>query len=235
MISEKNFIIVLFGVILLIDTSFVYAGESLGPFTADKHTRLLLHFDGTPVKDESGNGMKVEECRGEIVPCGKFGGAIKFSEKSDLLIVPASVFTTDKGTFEVWINFYRYASGAPIYTDYPHIVIFENGYKTTGGSLFTLCQQEIVFYYHPEEMDRVVPFLFPRENIGLERWYHIALCWDKDSSKIYIDGELKAEGTPIKMRSTEHIIIGNLSPKGNAEYYFSGLMDELRISDIVRY
>ena len=196
-------------------------------FKTDSYTRLLLHFDEAPVKDESGKQVTVNQQGGNVVPNGKFGGALELSEREQLLVVPASVLQPQRGTFEIWIRPRKHApSQSPF---------FENNRLSDKGAFFVFGETSIILYYHPEGMDDMVPFIILNVPIPLENWYHVALCWDEDASRIFINGICKAEGAPLEMNNQGEVVIGNLCREGNGDYCFTGLIDELRVSDVVRY
>jgi len=221
--------LIIFGLVLLFNSSVAKAEMPTAPFQTDEYTRLLLHFDNEPVKDESGMNVTIEKCEGGIIPGGKFDKALDFSTANHALVVPASVFVAGQGTFEVWIKPRKYAPNST--------TIFENNRLSEYGAFFTFAPSGVLLYYYPEGKDDMVSFVGVDMDdvVSLENWHHVALCWDKNSSKIFIDGICKAEGGPLEMNNAGKLIVGNLTADGNDLYYFNGLIDELRISSVVRY
>ncbi|MDD5598676.1 MAG: hypothetical protein PHV82_12085, partial [Victivallaceae bacterium] len=69
--------------LILIMTSNIY-GNAATPFTSDKHTVLLLHFDegkGLP-RDSSSCGNNPTVNKAEWLSAGKFGSCLYFDGKS---------------------------------------------------------------------------------------------------------------------------------------------------------
>ena len=71
--------------------------------------------------------------------------------------------------------------------------------------------------------------------ISIEQWYHIAGIYDEDSGDIelYVDGELVASASHggSLIDNDMDVIVGS---KHSREFYWKGLIDEVRISNVVR-
>ena len=78
------------------------------------------------------------------------------------------------------------------------------------------------------------------EDIRLEpdRWYHIAGVYDEKEVRMYLDGTLIArqEGSGTRLTNQFPLMVGaDVDRHGNATSFFSGLIDEVRLSSITRY
>jgi hypothetical protein len=69
----------------------------------------------------------------------------------------------------------------------------------------------------------------------VDEWHHTVLTFDGESqnAKIYVDGELNTEGIVSESvdPSAQPLYIGY---KSDDDVYFHGVIDEVRISDVVR-
>ncbi len=78
----------------------------------------------------------------------------------------------------------------------------------------------------------------PANSVKLGRWQHVAAVLDaaQDLMKVYIDGKEQASGTPLGVPATNNTPLWmgrNLD--NNANGYLHGMLDEIRLSDTVRY
>ncbi|MFC1859583.1 PQQ-binding-like beta-propeller repeat protein [Thermodesulfobacteriota bacterium] len=78
----------------------------------------------------------------------------------------------------------------------------------------------------------------PPDSITLGQWHHVAAVLDipNDTMKIYIDGQEKAAGVPTGNPVTNDASVSmGKNCDGGYSGHFDGVMDEIRISDMVRY
>jgi serine/threonine protein kinase/formylglycine-generating enzyme required for sulfatase activity len=92
-------------------------------------------------------------------------------------------------------------------------------------------------------------WIFSRSNGKTWEWYgripaernlqkHLAVVIDKEQARFYVDGKLAHRGaTPVKYIGASSIpfSIGAYMPENTASSFFSGLIDEVRISKSARY
>ena len=75
-------------------------------------------------------------------------------------------------------------------------------------------------------------------NLGANEWRYLAATFDGETLKVYIDAELEGEA-PAKGTVTSTAVSlaigGNSGPGGVvSSYYFKGIVDELRVSNVAR-
>ncbi|MBM3476049.1 MAG: hypothetical protein FJX75_22495, partial [Armatimonadetes bacterium] len=205
------------------------------PFIADDHTLLLYHFDegeGAIARDASGRGYD-GDLHGPEWRKGKFGGALWFDGKDDSVFrqVPEAVRGLKQLTVECWFN-----------------------QEATAGRRF-LVGQDVGFHFEVADgawsglsiynQGGAVPNAEgrPHQQLGAtlgslrtERWHHLAATYDGSYIAFFLDGVLKGRSEAAK-----DFLLGAPS-RGlwigcyvDMDYYFSGLIDEVRISDCIRY
>ena len=204
----------------------VVSAFALDEFVPDEDTLLLDHFEVLPNPDIDG----AESDKVELVP-GKFGNAIKRVAGGTLSYPAPGNIRNDQGTIEFWMN--------------P---------SSDGGSgnrcLFTLYHSEAQRLYirfegpntlysliwnDPEWIDFRLPV-----QVTFDEWHHYALTWSTDergrmTACVYLDGQRIGEKT---LHCTPPDLQGGRIWVGS--YFkgampFNGLIDELRISSVVRY
>ena len=248
------------------------------PPAADSVTVGLWRFDekgGTRVADSGPfrlDGSAGIETRTDF---GRFGHSRQFGPSLDsFVLVPYSPALAPAGaiTIEAWVNPGVYAT----YEDMPiaarwtprpdeHSWLFalvgrrltpptvdrrSPGYHTDlvrlGGAGL------LMFAYQPAEAGEERAFFSSRQ-IELNRWTHVAVTFDGQVVKFYLDGLLDSQyATAGSIRPTETpLVVGNFldprwltdfggelraaqAPDPGAYYAFQGFIDELRISSQAR-
>jgi hypothetical protein len=190
---------------------------------------LLLSFDegiGDTAKDLSGNENHGELKGAEWVE-GKFGSAVEMKDDGDRVVMPLSptLDLTDQLTVEAWVK----TSTVDIRTD----IVSKHesgGYALIidAGGIFR-ASFHIAGSYTPARS---------ASRLEADKWYYLAAAYDGKSLKVYIDGELEGE-TPAQGEVTSTnvslAIGGNSGPGGEVtSYFYRGVVDELRVSDIAR-
>jgi len=217
------FILLTVSMVLYLKTNLVTA-VSLGPYSSDADTVLLLHFDEGKrfPKDSSSYKNKVNANTAKWIPNGKFGKALQFDGVDNKVSVSydESLSFTGKLTCEAWIK--NLGEGGNIYQ---MIVVM-------GGEYFlALAPNRRAVFVHNWDLkptDLYVNF----DGFLDEKWHHVAFIYDGTTRKIYIDGELKNSDTPS----------GSIKPNAQgvsigywyANTGFNGLIDEIRISKEIR-
>jgi len=145
------------------------------------------NVEGTTIPDESGHGNDAEITGAKVINDGKYGKGLNFPTQGAYAVAPDSdsLDTTDAITLAGWINYppnnnwecvvNKWAwnfSGWSLQTknaNTAHTSMWINGFKAelTGTSI-----------------------------IKDDRWHHVASTYDgtEDGIKLYVDGELDAEG-----------------------------------------
>lgn len=198
-------------------------------YAQDENTVLLYKFDtgsGDVVTDHSGNGNDGQLMGSAEWGDGKLGSGLVFGGNGpkDFVDIPDSdSLDLETGlTIEMWL--------------------FLNTASSAGGTGAT---KESSYKFGPRHDRKVLlrmttttkgwveGILFSDSVLQLNKWIHTAATYDatSDVSKVYIDGELDAEGTiggDIVPNDRELWLGRGSSP------YLDGKIDELRISKVAR-
>ena len=199
-----------------------------GPFEPDAHTLALYHFDGdspTRALDSSGRGN-----HGQIVGAartdGRFGRAMRFDGVDDYVLVPdaESLKGLRQITVEAWIQPMGFGHRQFICGKNAewHFDISEAG-RGLGLSLYSHGGRQHI-----------------RQQIGglaytPLAWTHLAATYDGERTKFFQNGrQVGVLGGPkgYLLTSPEPLLIGTYRVMN---YYLGGLIDEVRVSDCVRY
>ena len=74
----------------------------------------------------------------------------------------------------------------------------------------------------------------------LGKWMHVAVTWDGQTGRLYVDGDLKHSGSPASVNvagtdSFSQLFVGYITPHGMNNPFFKGSMQGIRISKKVVY
>ncbi len=211
------------------------AQDTPAPFVADAHTRLLYHFDegsGDIAHDASGHGQD-GVLQGPQWVKGKLGGALWFNGTSDSVFLekPTALEGLKQITVEAWFN-----------------------QEATGDRRF-LMGHDVGFHFEVDEAQALSISLYnqggsvpnvegkPHQQVFTPvnpfrpgRWHHLAITYDGQIVSYFLDGVLKTRLTGPKdfaLGLNSHSFwVGCYIGR---DYWFSGMLDEIRISDVVRY
>jgi len=186
-----------------------------------KSATLVCPFNGTTT------------CLGGVTPTTSTGAiryatgsAMVFDGINDYINVPSST-TIDKSysngiTGEAWFNF-NYNRSLGIGSDFAGLWRIDG--NSVAGNRFNMT----IYYGKPQCNIRNVSVL--GSVVTTYTWHHVACTYDNSQIKLYVDGVL--DGTAVAT--------GTFSPTGaftigmENGYFRSGSIDEVRISDKVRY
>jgi hypothetical protein len=211
------------------------AQETPAPFVADAHTRLLYHFDegsGGVAHDSSGHGQD-GVLQGPQWVRGKFGGGLWFNGTSDsvFLAKPTALEGLKQITVEAWFN--QESTG-----DRRFIMGHDAGFhfevdEAQALSISLYNQGGSVLNVEGKPHQQVFT---PVNSFRPGRWHHLAIEYDGLTVSYFLDGVLKTRLTGPKdfaLGLNSHSFwVGCYIGRG---YWFSGMLDEIRISDCVRY
>ncbi|KPJ72721.1 hypothetical protein AMJ52_05410 [candidate division TA06 bacterium DG_78] len=210
--------------LLLFSTSFSWA-----EFEVDKHTLALWHFNegqGNILYDMSGNKNHGQIFGAKWNNNGIFGGCLSFDGVDDFIEVTGSyqLVPRKKLTLEAWIKI-----NAVSHRRFA-IISKANNYLSENGYLWEIERDGKLKCYLS-----VTDWTFSKTIIPLNKWVYVAISFDGSKVRYYMDGE----ETDVFDASTETIAGNNfnliISRTCNTyTYYFPGLIDEIRISDIAR-
>jgi len=213
----------------------VGADTPLESFVSDAHTVFLYHCDegqGSRVRDSGPHGYEAEVRGAQWTP-GRFGSALRFDGEDDSVFreVPEAACGLTSFTIECWFQ--------------PH---------SPQGRRF-LAGQDVGFHFEVDDGASSSLSLYnegggvpnadgvPHRQVGaptgplrLGRWHHLAATYDGDVVSFFVDGALTG-----RMPAARDFRIG-VPSRGlwigcyvGMDYWFSGLIDEVRLSDCVRY
>lgn len=205
------------------------------PFAPDDHTLLLYHLDdakGETVADASGHGMNAV-LQGAQWDKGKWGGGLAFNGESDsaFLAQPDAIRGVKQITVECW---------------------FKPNYM---GSRRFLIGHDVCFHFEVDDGGALSISLYneggsvpnaegkPHQQVSLGgvsvrsgRWHHMAITYDGSTVGYFLDGAFRGRQPGPKDFSLGVQSRGLwLGCYVGMDYWYSGLMDEVRVSDTVRY
>ncbi len=207
----------------------------LEPFTPDEHTLLLYHFDegeGELARDAGPHGYH-GAVQGAAWSEGRFGGALRFDGVDD------SVFRKDTPamqklpvvTVECWFSpddpsgrQFLMGQDVGFHFDVSSGAAMSLSIYNQGGGV-----QNADGLPH-QHLGTGIPHVRPR------RWHHHAATYDGQYISFFSDGVLRA-----RREAARDFLLG-VPARGfwvgsyvDTDFYFSGRIDEVRISDCVRY
>lgn len=205
------------------------AGESaFANYEPDANTLAFWHLDeksgsGSYIKDSSGNGYHAAVTTGTSAVEGKIGKARKFVRTSSEYLTAGSVPLANVSfSVDFWAK--RASTGT-----YYHIVVGEGSSMSTDKSFHMGFRNTNTFTcgFYGDDLDTGA-------FTDIAGWHHWVCTYDAGTNdkKIYQDGQLIAQGTAIgDFSGSGPFLIGR---PGYNTYYFDGMIDEIRVSNIVR-
>ena len=198
--------------------------SSVGAFTSDANTQLLMHFDDSALTTDSGNTGHTMTNSGAARngTYSKYGSYSAYFNGSSVISAANHAdwsYGTGDLTVEFWArsdnlsandgiyDFNKYSTGTPVITS-----------TSTGGGSFAV----------------QVPSGGTITTAGSNNtWYHIAFTRQSGTYRLYKDGVQTHSGSWSGSQSSSNgIAIGNYY---NGGYGYNGYLDELRVSNINRY
>ena len=204
-------------------------------FQADEHTLLLYHFDEGQgdVATDAGRFGYHGQVRGATWAPGRFGKSLRFNGKSDCVfrdLTPA-IADLKQITVECW-----FAQDNP------------------DGRQF-LAGKDVTFHYDLSDGGSTTISIYneggavknadglPHQQVGCGigrprpgRWHHSAITYDGRRASFFVDGVLVSRLDAAKDFSLGRADLGFwVGCYIGRDYWFSGRIDELQISDCVRY
>jgi len=243
MIRKKR----IFGLMILLGVFLLLCGQLLAEedeFSVDEHTLFLVHFN---------KGLKADFAKGDPNPVGNAsitsGGKGRFKEAVVLSKVPnpfsvmpiSSIQYKTKDNFPVGeegtIEFYFYLLNSLDFTGYGRVNLFsmvgEEGDSKAMYIFFDRSNDKDkppspLYFWVNNLPESQTSCAFSMERIKKETWYHLAVSWNKAEVRLFLNGELlgRAKKIPFPPLASTMEFGG---------WYFQGLIDEIRISDICRY
>lgn len=183
---------------------------------ADEHTLLLLH--GEDFTDSSIYSEQITNTGCTLSDSGKFGKAISFTNLNKLETVEQIFDINGEFTIDFWFSQREKKANATFI-----------GGTQTGTFKIILSNGVPVFQVHGQSN-----FYSSEVNTQLNRWYHFALTGKNKTFSLFIDGTKKNTFTYTGNISNDILRIG-LNVAQNSTGSIEGVMDEIRISNVVRW
>ena len=205
---------------------FIWVGVN-GFAELEENTVLLYLFD-EETADEATDLSELEN-HGEITDAewtedGKNGGALVFDGTTSLIEVPHhdSLFPGgDELTIEAWFKPASFPGGHPPIARKGSVAESGWGFDTPGGKIRG-------FVYTAPGDPAVVQGVTPMK---LDTWHHLAMVYDGEEVRLYLDGELDGE-VPRKGDINENEASVWIGKKANESIWLDGTLDELRILNV---
>ncbi len=213
-------------VVVVLALALVAPFASGQEFTPDDHTLLLLHGNGSLI---GASGETPAFATGHGFVPGIFGQGIDLPTGGRLRYAAAGNLQASAGTVEFWLQPHWQGNDGQ-----GHLAL---AWGTWGGLLLGKDGGNYWRIILNRYGDHGLPERGAGTNVSGQfvagAWHHCAFTWNDDALQVYVDGELKAEGavgfTPPAISAGEFQISGE-----GASEYLDAVIDELRISDVVR-
>ncbi|MCE5238231.1 LamG domain-containing protein [bacterium] len=211
------------------------AHAQLAPFVPDGHTVLLYHLDegqGAVVRDASGHGQDAV-LQGATWGRGRFGGGLWLdgADDSAFLDKPDALRALKQITVECWFKPER-MSGRRFLIG--HDVGFH--FEVDDGAAMSISLYNLGGGVPNAEGKAHQQVLTGGVSIRPERWHHLAITYDGATVSTFLDGALRG-----RKPGPQGFALGAPS-RGlwlgcyvGMDYWYSGALDEVRVSDVVRY
>jgi len=210
-------------------------GSPLAPFEPDEHTLLLYHLDegeGLVARDAGRFGYD-GEVQGATWAAGRFGGGLRFDGRRASVFrkLTEAIVGLRQITVECWFN-----------------------QENPEGRQFLL-GKDVTFHYDLSDGSATSLSLYneggatpntdgrKHQQIGFggltlrpRRWHHNAVTYDGAWCSFFVDGVLRH-----RVEAPRDFALGTnsrglwLGSYVGTDFWFSGLLDEVRVSDCVRY
>ena len=204
----------------------------------DKNTLLLMHFNGGSgdiIKDGSSYGSNGTNHGATWTSSGKFGSALKFNGLNDYISITNSPDWSNykTGTIEMWINPSKdLVKGTPeqifffYYKNDKNYLSFR--YVSTGS---LICEVR--------STSTTNQFIQYPISFSANQWHHIAVTQSGDNWELYINGKIVVSKNGSNwfdnISAPILIDIGAQYYNGVHSQYFAGTIDEIRVSNNVRF
>jgi hypothetical protein len=201
----------------------------------DENTMGFWSFDegdGDTVMDASGN-RNDGVIDGALWIDGKYGKALEFDGKDDFAEVPDSdSLHAEDLTIAAWINVYSDphdwgdgGAGAIVFKNNEYQWSVDVGSGAAPGLLwFGIWGAKLVSNFDFTD--------------HLNEWHHVAVTFDGGTQecRIYVDGELDAEGTVAEQVDPQPtpVLFGSREGSGRPDVFYHGALDDIEISNVVR-
>ena len=196
-------------------------------FVKDQNTLLLLH--GENFADSSGNGHSITN-NGVTISTSqsKFGGSSFYFDGGSYIKADISGAKT--------VDFWLYTNTATASGKYP--VPFSMSLSGVRTNVQIDDSTSSLYPVYRVIIDNVVNGGNGSAIISRGTWHHLAYCYDGNSThSFYLDGVLQKQFN-VSVGDYVYLVLGaamNYDGAFDAKTYFTGYIDEIRVSDVVRW
>ena len=196
-------------------------------FVKDPNTLLLLH--GENFADSSGNGHSITN-NGVTISTSqsKFGGSSFYFDGGSYIKADISGAKT--------VDFWLYTNTATASGKYP--VPFSMSLSGVRTNVQIDDSTSSLYPVYRVIIDNVVNGGNGSTIISRGTWHHLAYCYDGNSThSFYLDGVLQKQFN-VSVGDYVYLVLGvamNYDGAFDAKTYFTGSIDEIRVSDVVRW
>jgi len=206
----------------------LFIGVGVNGFAELEEKTVLLYLFDEEAADEATDVSEFEN-HGEITDAewtedGKNGGALVFDGATSLIEVPHHDSLLPGGdalTIEAWFKPASFPGGHPPIARKGSVAESGWGFDTPGGKIRG-------FVYTAPGDPAVAQGATPMK---LDTWHHLAMVYDGEEVRIYLDGELDGE-VPRKGDINENEASVWIGKKANESVWLDGTLDELRILNV---
>ena len=193
-----------------------------GPYTADTHTSLLLHFDG----DYTGAQCEPGTPNGTTFVGGQYEQGVLIDATDTLTYATESNIQRTPGTIEFWIRPQWNGGDGQSYTFFEvgdgwfnRLRIMKDGANNLRFMVWDSTTEYGVAY-----------------NVGhwkAGEWHHVAATWEGTTIALYVDGQQRDSRDTARTpdRLADSVYIGSSAWHGQQA---NAVIDEFRISDVPR-
>jgi hypothetical protein len=249
--------------ILAFSASFVWSQETIGgPYTADEHTMMLLHFDGDfSNASENSNDAVIHGTHfflsNEALGLGE---CVRLSnstpQDSAYITVPdtSTLDLTEDWTIEGWVNIFTFGETSDDYRWVPRLVMKPGDETFWRPNYWVEMWGDARLFqtgFHNVDQDRWPSVSSPANVFEPGKWVHLTFIRDTENHLLIqmvhdADRELVwygsvsydpvKEGEPITTDQDVHIgwagAVNIANPSNDS--WLDGFVDEIRISNVVR-
>ncbi|MGB4965550.1 MAG: LamG-like jellyroll fold domain-containing protein, partial [Microgenomates group bacterium] len=179
---------------------------------------------GLSAFDSSGNGNTGVLTNGPVWANGKFGTGMKYDNVDDLVTISDSnSLDTPAGlTIEGWLNFSSVTASS------------DNGVFAKWGSGWFVESNYSGNNWRIRVTHSDATYTEIQVDMGTNtanRWYHVAVTYDKSYLKVYRDGILVSSSAATKdlLTNSNPLYIGYSSASGGGAHFFPGTIDDVRM------
>ena len=191
---------------------------------ADASTIRLMHFNAG-FSDSITGDLPVAATNVSLQEPGKFGKSLYFNGNppSDFYY-PALSYSPEKWTIDFWIYLTQYQNSQSV------AYLIGTTLNEEQASLLRINSDGIYV-----EVGYQSSIISGGDTVSLNEWHHIAVTYADNTYKCYLDGNLYgSQTTDKKVYFTRSLWIGSFYAY-NGDYTMRGMIDEFRISNIVRW